>query len=297
MEASNAHELKDLIKHQPQVYRDVMHSHIDNYLETHPFLIVDDAESGKVIAVSVKGSPAREQSDEPTVNKNVCIRPFPPGKKIGEQYYLLIGDDSDFNVPLSKNGLFPQAVIMEYITRYQLDHNGISPPGTRLADVIRENLNDKLSDAYPSGKRPKNVEAVLISNPLPENMLSGEDYSARIHILQHEEDGDNVIMAQPLRNPAHFSSRGVIWDNYTDNLKALTGSSPKRRGRTKPMGLETKLTAAIAALITDQHIQAAGPSIIDALTVPFIPPAGNKSRARYDLEYIAPLYERALKLL
>ena len=297
----SAKELRSLIKEGPKIYREVMRSHIDNYFEAHPSLIVDDADSGKVIAVSVKGSPVRESSSEPGLitNKSVCIKPF----STNQQYYVLIGDDSDFNSSLA-NKIHPMAMVQEFITRYQLNSNGIPPPGRALADVVRQCLDDKISDAYPSGNRPRNVEVILISNPSPDNQLPREDYTPKIYLLQHAQERDNVIiqaMQTTRNNPAHFCHREAIWQDYLDyarELKTGTGKSRRvKRFTQEDKDLKLKITAAIAAVMTYSRVKTEGPSIVDVVTVPFEPPVGNKNRARYDVEFVAPLYERALQLI
>lgn len=296
-------DLKELIRDQKEIYGSNMRRRIMDDLNRHPILVIDNSELHTVLMMSLKSSPdmtKTEKSEESLFTSNKRIQLFN-----SQQYYILVGEKADLNYPLSMigphSGALPMAAIEHYAAQHVVDTKGLCSPGDRLAEEMSRTLSSPVYDAYPSGSRPRAIQAVLVSNSRASDRLSKEEYpDTKIYLLNRDHFGDNLIVEGVkggVKDPAHYASDKSLWEDYQESLKLILkekkvkGSQQRKK---EVLTLDDKMTAGIASLMA--RVNTVSYSLIDAVTVPFEPPQGNKSYARYDPEYIKPLFARAEKL-
>lgn len=296
-------DLKELIREQKEIYANGMRKKIADDFNQRPILVVDDPTLNKVLMMSLKLSPdlaKTEKSENAMFTSNYRIMPFNP-----QQYYILIGEKYDLNYPLSTHspdhGSLPMAAIEHEAVRHIVKTKGACSPGNQLAEVMSHYLSDPVVDAYPSGSRPRAIQAVLVSNPAAAYRLPKERYpDTKIYIMERTRFGDSLVisaMTGTVKDPAHYASDITLWEDYQESLQLIHKENHvkgSQRRKKNILTLDDKMTAGIAALMA--HVNNVSYSLIDAVTVPFELPEGNKSHARYDFEYIKPLFARAEKL-
>ncbi|MDP3733741.1 MAG: hypothetical protein Q8R37_00800 [Nanoarchaeota archaeon] len=297
-------DLKELIRDQKDIYASGMRKKINDDLNHRPILIVDNPDLNKVLIMSLKSAPVMEMNktvkSEKFFPSNRRIVPFNP-----YQYYIVIGEESDLDYPISNagpnNGVLPMALI-EHEVFNPIAKTGVCVPGDQITEVMRTALSSKVHDAHPSGSRPRALQTILITNPPPAERLSKENYpEVKIYVLERTTPyGDDLTvnaLTGTKKNPAYYASDLTLWDGYQKSLKhLLREGKAKGSSRKKMVTIDDKITAAISAFLAGQRVNYIGHSIIDVVTVPFERPDGNKNYARYDPEYIKPLFDQAEKL-
>ena len=274
----------------PLIQAAVLHRKVDASLSSRPLLAFADPDSGKVIAVAVKARQLRERKEESSSSVKFYrprIQPFDH-----QQYYLLIGDEEDLDYEEEgvETHLFSSAY--HHVFSYKQDYRGASPPGKELAALIGNCLDKRIKE-NDGQRRPRNIEALLLSNSESQNRFSDEkDPQIKIYHLERTLEANTIVVkgiTSASGSPAYFSSSKKVWKGFCRHLDQIRKHRPEKKD-----DLDNKIAAAIAALASasDKGITA---EEVDAVTVPFTPPPGNKSYARYDIEYLQPLYELAVK--
>lgn len=297
-------DLKDLIRDQKEIYASGMRKKINEDLNHRPILIVDNPDLNKVLVMSLKSAPGMEMNktaqSENFFPSNRRIVPFNP-----YQYYIIIGEESDLDYPISNTGpnygVLPMAII-EHEVFNPIAKTGVCVPGDQITEIMRNALSSKVHDAFPSGSRPRALQTILITNPTSAERLSKENYpDIKIYVLERTVPYGDDLTVKALtgtkKNPAYYASDLTLWDYYQESLKhLLREEKAKCSPRKNRVTIDDMITAAISAFLAGQHVNYIGHHIIDAVTVPFGRPDGNKNYARYDPEYIKPLFDQAEKL-
>ncbi len=140
--------------------------------------------------------------------------------------------------------------------------------------------------------RPRHLEVVLISNPAPERRLVEDPYAlTKIYVVgQSTEVAPLTITAyvSTPEQPAYFCTSEEIWNEF---------SKKNTKGRKKTTIEDLIISAIIAISKSSGAYRIGDPSEFDITTVPFEKPSGNNAYDRFDAEFIAPLYKKAMDLM
>ncbi|MFC1752754.1 hypothetical protein ACFL96_05095 [Thermoproteota archaeon] len=267
-------------------------------LGTRPFLVVDDPEAGKVLGIALK-APQPDQSPVSYFAGNVRIRPLN-----NQQYYIIYGDESDFRSPLIGSDeefrSSPESEL-KYFAFSKRTQTKKLPQGMEMAKIARRCLEDKVGGSLIGEARPRYCELVLITNPYEENIPpADESRDTHIYMVSHGGTLDQVTLdcRQSIEYedniiPAYSVSDNGLWDLYS-----------KKTGEHDTKSMEDKLVCGTAALLEymaivgqDKEAFNINPTLIDMVTIPFEPPEGNSSNARYDPSFVVQIYERALDII
>lgn len=302
-------ELREYQEREQPTFTEIARNFIREDHTARPIITIDDQDSGRVLLVSIKAELETNTSHSPALYLgNPRFEVIAPD----QAYFAITGDRRDaeeFPILVGEHsGELPIETTKRKVYAHAHDSPNRVIPGYELARFMAKCLSSPIR--YTTGEsdslRPRRIEALLVSNPLKENRLPIESHpKIKIYELALNTTGTQLEvkgMIPGISHPAYFASRPEIWDVYKDNLNHLKG---KRKGN-----LDDKITAAIAAVLfsastnrlnleqTDPHETIVIPaSLIDVVTVPFVPPPGNKSRVRYDPELIKPLLNRAKEFL
>ncbi|MBS3116755.1 hypothetical protein J4421_04125 [Candidatus Woesearchaeota archaeon] len=289
----------DYINNQRRVFSEVTRKLTEEDNAKAPLLVIDDCSTGKVVVVTLRPIPdtvkGRVYSSQRTILAPDKIEPLNEF-----QYFVLFGDRSDTLYPLHSTewqGFQPLDAIRTYASRHPERNKNILPPGERLAQVFADCLGDPVATEsfHINSLRPRALEAVLISNPPLEKRFPKDRYSStRIYVIEQSTDVTPLTIVgiqSTAQESGYFCTSQQVWDAFVDHRKSL-------QGKKRPLTIEENIIAAIAAIANAPGVTRIGhPSEFDITTVPFEKPKDNKLYDRFDPEFLAPLYERAMKLL
>jgi len=289
-------ELQETLEGTLNLYEKAINKRVRGDFEIRPILAIDDTESRRVIAVTLKSAPGgrrKASMGDSTIRGNPRIRPFD-----NQQYYVIVGEESDLLFPLSVHGFddaLPIPTIKEFVFQHKIMYGGKSPPGLALAQIMSTCLSDKIH-VEEFRLRPRGVEAILFTNPYSNNRLPKEkDSEIGIYVLKWSADKDCLVIEQKEqkgKTPAHYSSKEVVWKSY----KSLTKKFKEQTGK-EQLTLREKLIVGVASFVATSSVKIYDHSVFDITTIPFEPPPGNANNARYDHKYIQSLHKAALKLI
>lgn len=289
----DSEELKKSMKEQPEVYADIARKKVDDDLDSKPIVILDDPNTGKTLIASLKdhADKGRMRSySKSSLVSNPRIEMFSP-----HQYFVIVGDHADALFPVFSGDRLeasPMWTIEHAVYWHMLQHRGRVPSGKRLADMMAKYFSNKIPDTYMGGLRPRGIEAVLVSNPSEDRILpkdKGED--TRIYAMERSSNGDTLVVRGIGGKGAFYASSQSIWSVYEDALKKIGKGKRKKR-----LNLDDRMVAATKAVLSSNMVLQQHHSMVDIVTVPFEPPKGNKSKARYDPDFVEKIYDRAMAL-
>lgn len=308
------------IKKFPRIYGDILHSKISDDLRDRPILAIDDPRIGVTIVASKQyqqGS-GREEGTSSVTPLTQCSRITYLHEGI---YLVIMGDPSEFAYPIACEDtvISPRVALEEFIFHHIMRYNGELPPSDDIAEIVRDCIEKKVDEGFAGMLRPRYCEALLIVNPAAKSRSIREDsVRAAMYRVAHDRTGDHVVTNKmlPLDNGVcYFASQAQMWEDYKAKLALLrrkkNASVPKKGHKSKGASAEMKLPrplenlnpllcehliATVAALSLHEQDKEFNPAGIDLVTVPFVPPRGQKARDRYCLECLRPLYEIAKAL-
>lgn len=302
-------DLREYQEREQSTVTEIARNFIREEHTARPIIAIDDQDSGRVLLVSIKAALETNTSHSPALYLgNPRFEVIAPD----QAYFAITGDKRDVDEFPILTGEHSGQLPIDATKRKVYAHAHDSPnrviPGYELARFMAECLSSPIK--YNTGEsdslRPRRIEALLVSNPPRKSRLPIESHpEIKIYELVLNTTGTQLEVKGIIpgkSHPAYFTSRPEIWDVYKDNLKHLKGKRKR--------SLDDKITAAIAAVLfsastnrlsleqTDTGSTIVVPaSLIDVVTVPFIPPTGNKSKVRYDPKVIEPFLNRAKEFL
>ncbi|GEM_PF-5359154 len=287
---------RELIDRQRE-YAEVARKTVDDDGERRPLIVMDNPCEGKVLIATLRHIP--DAAKGRTYSSRQIIDPQRIEPLNDHQYVVFLGDKNDLIPPLHctewKN-LSALEAIKYYAAHTQEKDGGKPPKASRLASVIGGFLSDPIDTGYrmTESVRPRSLEAVLVSNPSDGKRIANDSSSkTRIYVIEQSIDVTPltvVAVETKPQEPGYFCTSEGISEEFKSILKGLVG---KKKNST----IEQMIVAAIAAIANSPSVSRMGhPSEFDITTVPFERPDRNESYDRFDAKFLAPLYERAMKL-
>ncbi|MBI4738081.1 hypothetical protein HY772_00685 [Candidatus Woesearchaeota archaeon] len=306
----------DDIKKLPKIYSDIMHSKISEDLRERPVLAFYDPRAGVAIVASKQYEPVSGR-EEGGSNPALAASRSRIAYLKNSIYFVIIGDSAEFEYPCSRDDQLttPRVVLEELVFHHEMRYRGELPANVDIARTLRDCIDQKIDQGLTGVFRPRYCEALLVVNA-PPGSRSVRDYNkdarASLYRIVHDRTGDNVVVNEMMPGEcgiSYYASQVQLWGDYKAKLSMLRRRQQysRRKGSAAdtrmPRLLEEfdvhlleRLVATVAALTAHEEEGKFNPASIDLVTVPFVPPKGQKARDRYGPEYLLSLYEEAKKL-